>query len=37
MQARLAVDNSKYTWYTQQYQMIDAQYKEQIETLRGVI
>ena len=37
MQARLAVDNSKYTWYTQQYQMIDAQYKEQIETLRGII
>lgn len=37
MQGRLAVDNSKYTWYTQQYQMIDAQYKEQIQTLQGAL
>ena len=35
MQGRLAVDNAKYTWYTQQYQIVDAQYKEQIQTLQG--
>jgi len=29
------VDNAKYTWYTQQYQMLDAQYKEQIQTLQA--
>ena len=32
-QARLATDNSKYQWYTQQYQMIDAQYKESLQVL----
>ena len=35
MQGRLAVDTSKYNWYTQQYQMVDARYKEFIQSLRG--
>lgn len=35
IQTRIANDNAKYTWYTQQYQMIDAQYKEQIQLLIG--
>jgi len=33
--ARLSRQQAKYTWYTQQYQMVDAQYKEQIQTLQG--
>tara|TARA_R110002012_G_scaffold236342_1_gene410046 strand:- start:1205 stop:2242 length:1038 start_codon:yes stop_codon:yes gene_type:complete len=33
--ARLNRQQAKYTWYTQQYQMVDAQYKEQIQTLQG--
>lgn len=32
-QSRLSIDNSKYQWYTQQYQMIDAQYKESLQVL----
>ena len=34
-QARLTRDQARYQWYTQQYQMVDAQYKEQIQTLQG--
>ena len=33
IQTRLSIDNSKYQWYTQQYQMIDAQYKESLQVL----
>ena len=35
--ANLQKDTAKYTWYTQQYQMLDAQYKEQIQTLQGAL
>ena len=35
IQARLADDQAKYTWYVQQYQMIDGQYKEEIQILQG--
>ena len=35
VQGRLAVDTAKYNWYTQQYQMVDARYKEFIQSLRG--
>ena len=31
----LQKDGVKYGWYSQQYQMIDAQYKEQIQLLQG--
>ena len=33
--ANLQKDTAKYQWYTQQYQIVDAQYKEELETLRG--
>ena len=33
--SNLQKDTAKYTWYTQQYQMIDAQYKEFISSLQG--
>ena len=36
-QARIARDQVKYTWYAQQYQMIDAQYKEEIQILQGTL
>ena len=35
VQGRLSVDTAKYGWYTQQYQMVDARYKEFIQSLRG--
>ena len=35
--ANLQKDNAKYQWYGQQYQTIDAQYKEQIQTLQGAV
>ena len=31
----LQKDTAKYTWYQQQYQMIDAQYKEFLQSLQG--
>jgi len=34
-QARIARDQEKYTWYSQQYQMVDARYKEFIQSLIG--
>ena len=37
IQARLADDQAKYNWYVQQYQMIDGQYKEEIQILQGSI
>jgi hypothetical protein len=33
----LQKDTAKYQWYGQQYQTIDAQYKEQIQTLQGAL
>ena len=33
--ANLQKDTAKYTWYGQQYQMIDAQYKEFLQSLQG--
>ena len=33
--ARLGRDQAKYVWYTQQYQMIDAQLKESFQLLSG--
>lgn len=35
--ANLQKDTAKYQWYTQQYQIVDAQYKEELETLRGPV
>jgi hypothetical protein len=35
MQGRLAVDTSKYSWYEKQYAMVDARYKEFIQSLIG--
>ena len=37
IQARLADDQAKYNWYVQQYQMIDGQYKEEIQILQGSV
>ena len=37
VQARLADDQAKYNWYVQQYQMIDGQYKEEIQILQGSV
>jgi len=37
IQARLADDQAKYNWYVQQYQMIDGQYKEEIQILKGSV
>ena len=31
----LQKDTAQYTWYAQQYQMIDAQYKEFLQSLQG--
>tara|TARA_B100000131_G_C18111517_1_gene609761 strand:+ start:307 stop:2142 length:1836 start_codon:yes stop_codon:yes gene_type:complete len=33
--ANLQKDTAKYTWYGQQYQIIDAQYKEFLQSLQG--
>tara|TARA_R110002051_G_scaffold175632_2_gene245684 strand:+ start:1817 stop:3124 length:1308 start_codon:yes stop_codon:yes gene_type:complete len=35
VQVRLSKDQARYGWYTQQYQMIDGQYKEQLQSLQG--
>lgn len=35
--SNLQKDIAKYQWYGQQYQTIDAQYKEQIQTLQGAL
>ena len=37
IQARLSDDQAKYNWYVQQYQMIDGQYKEEIQILQGSV
>tara|TARA_R110002167_G_scaffold57017_12_gene161685 strand:+ start:613 stop:2232 length:1620 start_codon:yes stop_codon:yes gene_type:complete len=34
-QARIARDQEKYTWYEKQYAMVDARYKEFIQSLKG--
>ena len=35
--ANLQKDIAKYSWYEKQYAAIDARYKEQIQTLQGVL
>lgn len=35
--SNLQKDIAKYSWYEKQYAMIDARYKEQIQTLQGVL
>ena len=35
--SNLQKDIAKYSWYEKQYAMIDARYKEQIQTLQGAI
>ena len=35
--SNLQKDIAKYGWYEKQYAMIDARYKEQIQTLQGVL
>ena len=34
-QGRLAVDTAKYSWYEKQYTMVDARYKEFLQSLQG--
>jgi len=35
--ANLQKDTAKYQWYGQQYQMVEARYKEEIQTLQGAL
>jgi ABC-type transporter Mla subunit MlaD len=35
--SNLQKDIAKYSWYEKQYAAIDARYKEQIQTLQGVL
>tara|TARA_R100001594_G_scaffold36266_2_gene65850 strand:- start:3936 stop:6365 length:2430 start_codon:yes stop_codon:yes gene_type:complete len=37
VQGRFSIDTARYGWYTQQYQMIDAQYKEFLQSLQGAM